>query len=383
MNVMYIAARYHTNQIPIMDGWIKDGDHVMFVSQYQGGTEDYSILEPIVLGYSFAFHPILAFYHFIQKLNRNEMNGNYFFQASYGLPPIVKLGRIIKSFQPDVIIMRDRSSYNMGAYLLCTLFGVHALLYNQSPYYLEEADKKRGLARSIYRNFLPKTRITPVLGKEISDKFKDDDAYYVPFVIEPHISPEEKVYFSEGAIHLLCVGKFEPRKHHDMLIRIAAELKANYNIRLTLVGECKTEAHKKYFEHLKQLINQYQINDILDIKCNIAQDEVFKEYEKADLFILPSTGEFASVSQLEAMSFSLPVICSDTNGTSCYIEQGMNGYLFEDKNENDLKQKIFTVVSQTGLIQKMGAESYRLVKEKYQFKNYKKAITKIIEDMKR
>ena len=43
---------------------------------------------------------------------------------------------------------------------------------------------------------------------------------------------------------------------------------------------------------------------------------------------LPSSDEPAAVSHLEAMSHSLPVICSDSNGTRCYIRQGENGYVF-------------------------------------------------------
>ena len=35
MKVMYVAPRYHTNQIAIMKGWIERGDKVAF---YLGNT---------------------------------------------------------------------------------------------------------------------------------------------------------------------------------------------------------------------------------------------------------------------------------------------------------------------------------------------------------
>ena len=60
------------------------------------------------------------------------------------------------------------------------------------------------------------------------------------------------------------------------------------------------------------------------------------EYLAADVYVIPSTLEMASVSQLEAMSYSLPVICSDTNGTACYVEDGVNGFLFNPENTDDI-----------------------------------------------
>ena len=106
---MYIAARYHTNQIPIMKGWKEHGDEVVFLSQYKGGTEDYSILEPCVLGYSLLFYPILTFYRWFEKIRKKDGKGNYNFQAKAGLLPIVKFSHILLKFKPDLVIMRDRS----------------------------------------------------------------------------------------------------------------------------------------------------------------------------------------------------------------------------------------------------------------------------------
>ena len=43
------------------------------------------------------------------------------------------------------------------------------------------------------------------------------------------------------------------------------------------------------------------------------------------------------MSVLEAMAHSLPVICSDSNGTQCYIRPGENGYVFgtDDRRRAD------------------------------------------------
>ena len=95
-----------------------------------------------------------------------------------------------------------------------------------------------------------------------------------------------------------------------------------------------------------------------------------QQYECADLFVIPSTGEPASISQLEAMAFSIPVICSDTNGTACYVENGQNGYQFEDQNADSLQACIEIFLKNPSKINDMGRNSSQYLKQNCQFKNY-------------
>lgn len=39
MNIVYIAPMFHTNQMPIVKGWVEHGDQVCFICQYRGKTE--------------------------------------------------------------------------------------------------------------------------------------------------------------------------------------------------------------------------------------------------------------------------------------------------------------------------------------------------------
>ena len=55
MRFLYVAPRYHTNQVPIIRGLKRKGHEVCFLSQYAGKVEDYSDLTPTVIGYSRIF----------------------------------------------------------------------------------------------------------------------------------------------------------------------------------------------------------------------------------------------------------------------------------------------------------------------------------------
>jgi len=239
-------------------------------------------------------------------------------------------------------------------------------------------ERDSGLAHRLLLYFLPKYRMTPVMGTEDVQKVQMENTSYIPFVIEPHVKPEDKKSFQDGKIQLLCVGRYEERKNLFMLVDVINELKQNKEIFLTIIGEVVDEYQKKYYKKLVDRVKEYGLENQIFLLKNLNQEEIYQKYAEADLFVLPSTRERASVSQLEAMSCSVPVICSDTNGTACYVENGVNGYLFRDMDEKDLKEKIEWMISDKEKLRQMGANSYKEVIENYQFVNYYKGIKGIV-----
>jgi glycosyltransferase involved in cell wall biosynthesis len=90
-----------------------------------------------------------------------------------------------------------------------------------------------------------------------------------------------------------------------------------------------------------------------------------EQYHWADLYVLPSANEPAAVSILEAMSFGLPVICSDQNGTKCYVVEGGNGFVFRSGDVQSLSSILETLLSDRRRLLKMGKRSTELVKERH------------------
>ena len=207
---------------------------------------------------------------------------------------------------------------------------------------------------------------------------KTKNAFYVPFVVEPHINPEEKKYLSSDIIQIVCVGRYENRKNLFLLIDVLKKLKEKYPLKTTNVGEVCDVFQKDYYRRLEEKVKEYGLEKEVLLLKNLSQQEIYDIYAEADLFVLPSTRERASVSQLEAMSCGLPVICSDTNGTSCYVIGGKNGYVFRDMDKQDLEQKIEWMVSDKERLVQMGRNSYNEVIEKYQFSGYFHSILSII-----
>ena len=373
MRFLYVAPRYHTNQTDIMKGLIEHGHEVCFISHYSAIIEDYSYVTPVILGYSGLYNMID--YLYANVIRRKDPEA-VVYKIQHGFPPIRKLKKLITDFAPDVVILRERSVYSMAAYLICQRRGYPCILYNQNPLWSEP--DKTDFAHRIVNTLTPKLRMTPVMGrKKAGTSIKEND-YFVPFVVEPRKAPEERTYFADDTIHILCIGKYEIRKHHLMLLQ-AVEGLLHYRLHLTLIGEATNHFQKEYCEQVRQFVAGHHMQDLVTVKTNVPRSEMEAEYLASDIYVIPSTREMASVSQLEAMSYSLPVICSDLNGTACYVEDSVTGYLFRDCDEEDLAEKLDKMLSDRERMKAMGAAGYRALAEKYNFGHYYDTVMEILD----
>lgn len=376
MKVIYMSHRYHTNQTTIMKGWIENGHEVRFLSQYEGKIEDYSYVKPIVVGYSGLFKVFDYIYiHFLKRKDPFAID----MKLKCGIPPIFKLAKYIREFQPDVAIIRERSIYTICMYAICKHYRIPAILYNLSPVW--DKPKKMDFAHKLVWKLTPEYRITPtnLVGIDYSGLVKDEKGYWAPFLMEPQVSPEEKRYFADDRINVFCIGKYQERKNHLMMIEAVEELLPKYNLHLTIAGEISNHFHEDYYKMVCEYVRQHHLEDKVTFLVNLNREEVYEQYRKADVYVVPSTGEPASITVIEAMAFSVPAISGSDNGTASYIDYGKTGFVFEDNNKKDLRDKLEQIVCSKDNIIKMGAAGYMHVKDNFQFDNYYRQILKVLE----
>lgn len=380
MRVIYMSHRYHTNQTTIMKGWIENGHEIRFLSQYAGKIEDYTYVKPIVVGYSLLFRAFdYVYIHFIRRRDPFAID----MKLKCGVPPLIKLAKYIKEFHPDLAIIRERSVYTICMNAICRIYKIPTIIYNLSPVW--DKPKKMDLAHKIVWKLTPMYRITPtnLVGIDFTGLVKDENAYWAPFLMEPQVSPEEKTYFAGDRINVFCIGKYQERKNHQMMIEAVEELLPKYNLHLTIAGEISNHFHEDYYNRVREYVMQHHLEDKVTFLINLDREAVYEQYKKADVYVVPSTGEPASITVIEAMAFSVPAISGSDNGTASYIDYGKTGYVFEDNNKKDLIDKLEKVICSRDNIMKMGAAGYRHVKDNFQFENYYGQIQKILETMRK
>lgn len=374
MKVIYMSHRYHTNQTMIMKGWVENGHEVRFLSQYVGKIEDYEYVKPIVVGYSALFRCMdYVYVHIIKRKDPYAID----MKLKCGFPPVFKLVKYIKEFQPDIAILRERSMYTIVMNAICKHYKIPTILYNMNPVW--DKPKKKNLAHKLVWRLTPKYRMTPtnLIGIDYSGLEEDKFGFWAPYLMEPQVAPEDRGYFKNGVINVFCIGKYQKRKNLQMMVEVVEQLVPQYDIHLTIVGEISNHFHEEYYENITRYVKEHGLQEYVTFFTNISRKEVFEIYKEADVFVLPSTGEPAAVTPLEAMAFSIPAISGSDNGTASYIEVGKTGYVFEDNNADDLKAKLEQIICNRDHLMKMGAAAYQHVKDDFQFDNYYKQIEKI------
>lgn len=337
MRFVYIAPRYHTNQHFPVKALIQAGHEVSFLALTQGQSEEYSALHPTILGYSSVY-------------------------GIFSIPLILKLWRAIKRQRPSAVIVRNPySAYALLTILISKVIGTKVIFYCQTPKYRPI----KPWARWKHRGMLRVTNaawITPLLGRP--DRYKPAfiGLHYIPFVIEPQTCPQEKRWFAGGVVNILSVGKFYRRKNHHLFLDAVGRLATRYPIRATIIGESKsTPELQQEFKLVKQYSKRIGLDHCVNFKTSLSFSDMQKEYACHDLFVLASHSEPAAVSLLEAMSHSLPVICSDSNGTQCYVHPGKNGFVFRSNDLNDMESCMHRILRCRESLMEMGQHSYELV----------------------
>lgn len=379
MKVLYMSHRYHTNQTTIMKGWKENGHEVLFLSQYAGKVEDYTWVQPVVMGYAAVFRAFDYLYvHFLKRKDPFAID----MKLKFGIPPLFKIAKKIKEFKPDIAILRERSIYTICMYAICRHYHIPTILYNLSPVW--DKPRKKDLAHKLVWKLTPEYRITPtnLVGIDFTGLIKDEKGYWAPFLMEPQLPPEKKSYFADNRINVFCIGKYQERKNHQMMIEAVEELLPKYDLHLTIAGEISNSFHEEYFRKVSDYVRTHGLEERVTFLKNLNRTAIAEEYQKADVYVVPSTGEPASITVIEAMAYSVPAISGTDNGTASYIDFGKTGYVFEDNNKEDLKDKLEKIICDRERLVRMGAAGYRHVQEHFQFKNYYGQIETILRKMK-
>lgn len=362
MKFVFLAPRFHTNLYYQAKALLEAEQEVSLLALYEGQSEGHHGVSHEVLGYSSWFSVFNRWFNGRRGRLKNR------FELRWGWPPLGMFFRLLRHERPDVLLIKNIDSVFS---LLGFLYG---LLWGKRVVFLVQIEKYRAKPRSwsvALAGWLGAVSITPILG-DVKYPNYNSSLLYLPFV-HPVVSYEKR-WFQGEVINILMVGKFQKRKDQKLLLRALALLKNRYAWRLTLIGEDDDAA---YTQELKDYLRAQQLENLVYIHSNIPWSEMPEWYKRSDLFVLPSYGEPAAYSILEAMSYQLPVISSDQNGTRCYIKEGANGFIFKAHDEVDLARKLDLIMTNRERLTKMGRGSYHLVVQNHSPAEFARQLVKM------
>lgn len=242
-----------------------------------------------------------------------------------------------------------------------------------------------GIANTI-ANIYNKTALKNLLNKADKIIITQDD-----YIQSPHLENyKEKIITIPNGVDssIFRPGKEERKRHQifflsvldrfhkykglDYLLEALQDVKKEIpDVKLVIGG--KGELLNYYIEKTKDM----NLEDNVEFKGFLTDEEVINQYATSELFILPSISslqEGFGIVVLEALACETPIISTDIVGVADDVKNTNSGIIIPPKDIDALKEAIITILSNKELQLKMGKNGRELVQSKYEWKQIANSI---------
>lgn len=185
----------------------------------------------------------------------------------------------------------------------------------------------------------------------------------------PHV-PFKTMYFAEPRKEenfVLFNGFIIEGKGIEVLLRAFGKMKVRENteyskLRLVVCG--RYDDGSKYFRGLKQLAGELGVSEKVDFTGFKSESELRDLMERALCVVLPyySKKTYSSSGVLiKAMSMGIPVLVTNIEMLLEYVQDGVNGLVFDEGDDEDLLGKLLRITKDKDLRARFSAEGRKYV----------------------
>jgi glycosyltransferase involved in cell wall biosynthesis len=152
-------------------------------------------------------------------------------------------------------------------------------------------------------------------------------------------------------LNILYIGQLEKQKGILFLISVLNDLSLKYKFKLFIVGT------GGLFNHLKEISQ----NKPWIVFCGRLDNEDLKNiWQKANLTIVPSLlYENSPTVIYESLVNGVPVVASRIGGIPELVEDNKNGFLFEPKDKENLKEKLIKIFENPQILSNLKSEALK------------------------
>ena len=170
-------------------------------------------------------------------------------------------------------------------------------------------------------------RLTGITGDKISVIYPGvDTTLYYP---KPDRSIVSQYNITDNDFVIMYLGSEEPRKNIALILKAISHLKKTLpDVKLLKVGGAQMGGNRR---SILQLIKNLHLENEVIFAGQVAESDLPKYYNAADLFVFPSYYEGFGLPPLEAMACGCPVIVADR--TSLPEVVGDAGLLIDPDDE--------------------------------------------------
>lgn len=310
--VLFVVPRFHTNLFFATKALIEAGYRVLVMVETRSGIEDYTYLEPTLLGRE---------------------------------PDRAKVRHLLADFQPDVVFLRHPCALSKPVGHEARRMNLRVLTYDQRP-----TTQRRGWSKrlSFVLQCRPWERVTPVLGQDRAEPI-DKATHFLPFPVEEMPVPAGTYRnLASGPVRVLCVGKLaQARKRQDALIDALRPL--SDRVTLTLVGSADESISGIDVVHRDRLFEAAAQNTWITLLPDVRFSDMPALYAGHHICVLPSEREPLGSAPLEAMAYGTIPVISEGAGSAGYIVPGENGLRVDMSAQGALEAALSRLVDDFAL----------------------------------
>jgi D-inositol-3-phosphate glycosyltransferase len=149
-------------------------------------------------------------------------------------------------------------------------------------------------------------------------------------------SAREKLNISQDQLMLLFVGRIQPHKGPEVLIRAVAEMLQHTpmlrsKLRAVIMGGPSGNGSSEP-ERLEALAKFLGVRDVVQFVPPVPHEELSDWYRSADLVCVPSYSESFGLVALEAQACGTPVVATAVGGLRAAVADGISGVLVDGHN---------------------------------------------------
>ncbi len=252
---------------------------------------------------------------------------------------------------PDLILTHSVTWAGYAASLIKEYDGVPYLVVEHRSFFVWSTENARKMVKPYYLPFFEKAyqncnKLVLVSGSLLTGlktlmPWIEEKSMVIPNMIRedmflPPSEPRKTTPFI-----FIWAGRLEHVKGLDVLLKAVQLLKDRNNgpvkVRLAGTGSLKSE--------LSQMAEDLGVTDRVQFLGRISREEMQKEMQEANCFVLPTRYEAFGAVLIEAMATGLPVIATRSGGPD-HIVSKENGLLIDPDNTDQLAKAMEQMIQQ-------------------------------------
>jgi glycosyltransferase involved in cell wall biosynthesis len=236
-------------------------------------------------------------------------------------------------------------------------------------------------------NFFLKSPIISTLkgALVLCEKLKKDVEFFIPkdqiFVL-PNCIPDAdsellNAYYKKKEVGtdklcILCLSNLFPAKGIIEFLKMARKvIDSGKPVRFVLAGAATSASFR---QKIKKIILDLRLRDDVKMVGAIYGSAKERLFYESDIFVFPTHHEAFGLVNIEAMRAGLPIISSNEGCIPEFVIDGLNGYIVDPNDIEQLSDRVLKLINDGELRIKMGKVGRKIYEENFTTKVYAKKL---------